>query len=187
MKEVQGTRLIPADFIAAVKTLNPILSGNIFRADDYPKAAKKAIRWMAEKSPVVMEHPDDENYPAGKIVSGVIVRHLVLPGRLDDTRLVLEWFSDHLAGKAILSLMTQYTPVKNSPHARDIDAFPDRTLERREYNQLEGMLEEFGIDTGFYQELVEDTEWLPDFNRTQPFSSKLAKPVWHWQSGFIEY
>jgi putative pyruvate formate lyase activating enzyme len=168
-----------------LKTLNPILAENVFRAGDYPRAAKKAIRWMAEKYPLVIEHPDDEKYPAGKIVSGVIVRHLVLPGKLDDTRLVLAWFAEHLADNAVLSLMTQYTPVKASPHARGIDAFPDRTLLNKEYSQLEGMLEEYGIDTGFYQELVEDTDWLPDFNRTQPFSSKLARPIWHWTTGFI--
>jgi putative pyruvate formate lyase activating enzyme len=169
-----------------LKTLNPALSENIFRAKDYPKAAKKAIRWMAEKSPIIIEQKDADRHPEGRITSGVIVRHLVLPGRLDDTRLVLDWFAEHLSGKALLSLMTQYTPVRNSPYARGIDAFPDRTLSRNEYDQLEGMLEEYGIDAGFYQELVEDTEWLPDFNRTQPFSSKLAKPVWHWQSGFVE-
>jgi putative pyruvate formate lyase activating enzyme len=167
-----------------LKTLNPLLSGNVFQADDYPKAAKKAIRWMAERSPLVIEHPDDKTYPAGKIVSGVIVRHLALPGRLADTELVLEWFAEHLAGKALLSLMTQYTPVKASAHAAGIDAFPDRTLDRGEYRKLKTMLQNLGIDDGFYQELVEDTEWLPDFNRTQPFSSALARPIWHWKDGF---
>jgi putative pyruvate formate lyase activating enzyme len=169
-----------------LKTLNPGLSKSVFQAEDYPKAAKQAIRFMAQRSPLRIEHPDDELYPSGKIVSGVIVRHLALPGRLGDTELVLRWFADHLADKAILSLMTQYTPVPNSPHAKGIDAFPDRPLERREYDRLTALLEELGIDTGFYQELVADTEWLPDFNRTQPFSSALARPVWHWSTGFIE-
>ena len=37
----------------------------------------------------------------------------------------------------------------------------------------------------FYQELSNDTSWLPDFDRTQPFSNSLATPVWHWKKGFI--
>jgi putative pyruvate formate lyase activating enzyme len=169
-----------------LKTLNPLLSENVFRASDYPKVAKKAIRYMADKSPLKLTNSrTEESSPgAGKIISGVIVRHLALPGRLADTELVLRWFAEHLKDKAILSLMTQYTPVKASPYAQDINAFPDRLLDKGEYKKLTNLLEELDIDTGFYQELVDDTDWLPDFNRQQPFSSKLAKPVWHWSKGF---
>ena len=178
-----------------LKTLNPMLSENVFRAADYPKVAKKAIRFMADQSPLKIGKvagnavPDSNAGNADaektdKITSGVIVRHLALPGRLADTELVLRWFAEHLADRALLSLMTQYTPVRASPHAKDIDAFPDRLLDKEEYLRLTELLEELGIDNGFYQELVEDTEWLPDFNRIQPFSSKLARPVWHWTSGF---
>jgi len=190
-----------------LKTLNPLLSENVFRASDYPKIAKKAIRFMAEKSPLIIEqslqvtagdqkarraHSDNSAHNAGdneanqgKIVSGVIVRHLALPGRLPDTELVLRWFAEHLKDKALLSLMTQYTPVKKSPYAQGIDAFPDRLIDQNEYKKLTRLLEELEIDTGFYQELVEDADWLPDFARQQPFPSKLAKPVWHWSTGFL--
>lgn len=168
-----------------LKTLNPILSKNIFQAEDYPKAAKKALRYMTETSPLRIEHPDDTGYPEGKIYSGVIVRHLALPGRMADTELVLRWFAEHLEGKAILSLMTQYTPVASSHYAKELDAFPDRYLEKNEYNRLKELLEELEIKTGFYQELVTATEWLPDFQNTQPFSSALACPVWHYKTGFI--
>lgn len=167
-----------------LKTLNPELSANVFHAKDYPRAAKKAIRFMASRSPLTLEPPSADK-PAGSIQSGLIVRHLVLPNRLADTELVLEWFAEHLAGKALLSLMTQYTPVKESPYAKEIDAFPNRLIDRREADRLQALLERYGISDGFYQELVEDTGWLPDFNRQQPFSSSLAKPIWHWREGFI--
>ncbi len=169
-----------------LKTLNPELSGNVFLAADYPKAAKKAIRRMTELSPLVMSHEGEDGYPEGKIESGVIVRHLALPGRLADTELVLDWFAERLSERAILSLMTQYTPVAASEHARGIDAFPDRPFAREEYDRVMAKVSELGIDRGFYQELVQDTEWLPDFNRLQPFSSALARPIWHWSTGFID-
>lgn len=168
-----------------LKTLNPLLAGSAFRAADYPKVAKRAIRFMADRSPLAFTNTDGAGNASRKITSGVIVRHLALPGRLADTELVLRWFAEHLAGKALLSLMTQYTPVPANPASKDIDAFPNRALERGEYDRLTEMLEELGIEDGFYQELVGDTEWLPDFDRTQPFSSSLAKPVWHWKTGFI--
>ncbi len=167
-----------------LKTLNPELAANVFHARDYPKAAKKAIRFMADRAPLALTPPDDA-LPSGRITSGVILRHLVLPNRLADTELVLEWFAEHLAGKALLSLMTQYTPVRESPHAKGIDAFPDRLMTPKEADRLQGLLEDYGISDGFYQELVEDTSWLPDFVRPQPFSSALAKPIWHWRDGFI--
>jgi len=169
-----------------LKTLNPILSGEVFNAPDYPKAAKRALRWMVDRSPLVIDKSDRATYPSGRIVSGVIVRHLVLPGKLADTRLVLEWFAEHLKDRAVLSLMTQYTPVATSPYAAGITAFPNRLLGKDEFAALEPMLAELGIDVGFFQELVESTDWLPDFARTQPFSSSLAKPIWHWRDGFIE-
>jgi len=168
-----------------LKTLNPELAANAFRAGDYPKAAKKALRFMAGRAPLEMEAPS-EDLPAGKIKSGLIVRHLVLPNRLADTELVLEWFAERLAGKALLSLMTQYTPVKKSPYATEIDAFPNRLMNHAEADRLQVLLERYGIADGFYQELVEDESWLPDFTRSQPFSSSLAKPIWHWRDGFIE-
>lgn len=168
-----------------LKTLNPELAANVFHAHDYPRAAKKAIRFMAERVPLKMEPASDE-LPSGKIHSGMILRHLVLPGRLADTELVLAWFAEHLAGKALISLMTQYTPVSSSPHASSFDAFPNRPIERKEADRLQGLLEEYGITDGFYQELVEDSSWLPDFTKSQPFSSSLAKPIWHWRSGFVQ-
>jgi putative pyruvate formate lyase activating enzyme len=183
-----------------LKTLNPLLSENVFRAADYPKVAKRAIRFMADRSPLAFSGSDYAGTPAKDspatgtttaaartITSGVIVRHLALPGRLADTELVLRWFAEHLADKALLSLMTQYTPVQANPASSEIDAFPNRALNHGEYGRLTELLDELGLEDGFYQELVEDTEWLPDFERVQPFSSSLAKPVWHWKTGFIEY
>ncbi len=45
-----------------------------------------------------------------RLRQGVIVRHLVLPGHLESTRRVLAWFRERLYGKALLSVMVQYTP-----------------------------------------------------------------------------
>lgn len=160
-----------------LKTLNPELSASAFRAADYPQAAKRAIRWMTGASPKVRL---SDSGTGQKILSGVIVRHLALPGRLSDTEAALRWYADHVADRALLSLMTQYTPVAASPYSRDLGEFENRLINRDEYGRLTGLLEELGIDSGFYQELVEDTEWLPDFARAQPFSSALAKPVWWW-------
>ena len=45
------------------------------------------------------------------------------------------------------------------------------------------MLEELGIEDGFFQEPVPDSGWLPDFAKAKPFSSGLSRMVWHFRDG----
>jgi len=138
-----------------LKTLDSGLAARFFNAPDYPQAAAQAILWMMRNRP-----------------GGVIIRHLILPGYLESTRAVLRWFADN--AEAQLSLMTQYTPMAGVENA------PGRFLDRREYETVLGWLEEFGIEDGFCQELVTGSDWLPDFNRPNPFSSDLSVAVWHF-------
>jgi putative pyruvate formate lyase activating enzyme len=79
--------------------------------------------------------------------------------------------------------MTQYTPV--NPAGSGVSDIPNRHISEAEHQTVTGWLEEFEIDDGFYQELVLDRDWLPDFNRQNPFSSELSEPVWHWREGFV--
>ncbi len=161
------------------KSCNPDFSAEVFRARDYPERAAEAILYMAETSPLSFDGKQ-------RIRSGVIMRHLSLPGKLEDTRGVLEWFKERLDGRAMLSLMTQYTPVpaaEKAPSGKE--PFPQRFTTENEYGRLLEILESLQIENGFLQELNPDSDWLPDFSRSQPFSSSLAKPVWHWRDGFI--
>jgi putative pyruvate formate lyase activating enzyme len=140
-----------------LKTLDAGLAGKFLHAPDYPQTAVQAIQWMMETRP-----------------GDVIIRHLILPGYLESTRSVLRWFTDNARGKAQLSLMSQYTPLDNE------DGAPGCYVSKREYETVLGWLGEFGIEDGFCQELVTGNDWLPDFNRANPFSSGLSVPVWHF-------
>ena len=167
-----------------LKTLDTELAGKFLNAPDYPQVAVRAIQWMMKTRP-----------------GDVIIRHLILPGYLESTRSVLRWFADNAVGKAQLSLMSQYTPIKGFalryPHSlghvrasttatslrssmeNEADA-PRRYVNEREYETVLGWLGEFGIEDGFCQELVTGSDWLPDFSRANPFSSGLSVPVWHY-------
>ncbi|MDR2448048.1 MAG: radical SAM protein [Treponema sp.] len=159
-------------YLPDLKTLDSALAERFFKAADYGEAASMAIKKMLEFR--------DMRYEGAILRSGVIVRHLVLPGRLDATRDVLRWFAENAMGKGLLSLMTQYTPVRSGD-------MPDRSVNEAEYEVVLNWLDEFGIDDGFYQELTlsADSEWLPDFKRVNSFSSELSTPVWHWRAGFV--
>jgi putative pyruvate formate lyase activating enzyme len=160
-------------YLPDLKTLDSDVADRFFHAPDYPEHARLSILEMTASRKLRY------NEAGTALVSGVVVRHLVIPGFLDATREILRWFADHVQGRALLSLMTQYTPVGSAA------LVPDRHISKTEYDTVVGWLEELGIDEGFYQELVFDTAWLPDFNRQNPFSSDLSTPVWHWKTGFI--
>jgi putative pyruvate formate lyase activating enzyme len=151
-------------YLPDLKTLDKDVSARFFRVPDYGERAAAAILKMMEFRP-----------------SGVIIRHLILPGYLESTRETLRWFAENARGRARLSLMTQFTPVAGS--------FPDRPLNREEYDMALGWLDEFGINDGFFQEFSAESGWLPDFSRRNPFAAPggedLAEPVWHWKEGFV--
>jgi putative pyruvate formate lyase activating enzyme len=146
-------------YLPDLKTLDSEIAEKFFNASDYPQAAPKAILKMMDMA---------------KTRDKVIMRHLILPGYLENTRSVLRWFAENAKHGALLSLMTQYTPIPG------IKAAPERFLQKEEYETVMNWLEEFNIEDGFCQELVTNSDWLPDFNRPNPFSSELSLPVWHF-------
>jgi len=169
-------------FLPDMKTLDPAIAVRYFNAPDYPEFAVAAIKKMIELRPLRFEERTDGPAYCGRparMVSGVMVRHLVLPGHLEASRDVLRWFADEcMAGRsALLSLMFQYTPL---PSLQGGEA-PGRYITQAEYETVLGWLDEFGIEDGFCQELVPGNDWLPDFERANPFPPNMAVPVWHWK------
>ena len=154
-------------YLPDLKTLDEEIAKRFFNASDYPLYSQKAIKKMIESRPIKYRKNTDI------LISGVIIRHLILPDYLYSSRNVLHWFADNGQGQAFLSLMTQYTPIKKS------QAEINRYVNEKEYETALEWLEEFGIEDGFYQELSPDSSWLPDFTLPNPFSSKLSKTIWH--------
>ncbi|MCL2068223.1 MAG: radical SAM protein [Treponema sp.] len=161
-------------YLPDLKTLDSSIAHEFYNAGDYPQTAAAAILKMIDM--VVTRHGEN---PANR--EKIIIRHLILPGRLESTRSVLRWFAENAKDRALLSLMTQYTPVG----AGEKTKIPAGYLHKSEYETVLGWLREYAIEEGFCQELVTGSDWLPDFYRTNPFSSELSVPVWHWSDGDI--
>lgn len=175
-----------------LKTLNPSMSKGLFAAEDYPAVAKKSIRWMLSNFPMNIVEVRKNGEKREKMLQGVVIRHLFLPGRFEDTAMVLDWLKNHADGKSIISLMSQYTPVpfkgdKDGGKAREksLEAFQNRLVDAGEDRDLRDLIDAYDFEYLFYQDLSDDTSWLPDFNRLQPFSNSLAKPLWHWTCGIM--
>lgn len=170
-------------WLADIKTLDAHIAQESFKVADYSGIAMQAIETMCAQSPLKYTEQKLQSPPV--LTSGVIVRYLALPGRLDDSYNVLSWFSKKLKTKAILSLMTQYTPVEKNKKTACIACFENRLLKESEDKMLRQFLVELNIDDGFYQELVPDYSWLPDFTQVKTFSAQLSKPIWHYINGFV--
>ncbi|MCL2264897.1 MAG: radical SAM protein [Treponema sp.] len=147
-------------YLPDLKTLDRDIAAKFFNAPDYPETASAAILKMLE----------------AKKKSRVFIRHLILPGYLESTRSVLRWFAENAKDRALLSLMTQYTPVPGHK------PMPNGYLTEDDYKTVLNWLDDFKIDDGFCQELVTGNDWLPDFRRTNPFSSELSLPVFNLRS-----
>lgn len=189
-----------------LKTLNNELAKQLFDAKNYPEAAKKSILWMIKNFPLEIEDVEakkDFTNSEGKIIKkgtikqkiqkGVIIRHLYLPRKFEETAETLSWLKENADSKACISLMSQYTPVpfaeseeKLNKRKKSLSCIENRLVNKIEDEDLQDLIEAYDFDYLFYQELSEDSSWLPDFERIQPFSNKLAKPVWHWKYGFVK-
>ena len=97
---------------------------------------------------------------AGKMFSGCIVRHLILPLCSNDSLEIVRWFFAH-TGDAYFSLMGQYTPYG------DIAAFPElnRRITRREYDKVANLVCAQNSDRIFLQQLSSaDEKYIPDWD-----------------------
>lgn len=174
-------------FMPDMKTMDSNLASRYFNAPDYPVIAAAAVKKMVELKPLRFEERDDG---FTRMTGGVMVRHLVLPGHLEATRAVLRWFAGNCMGKALLSLMFQYTPLSfgkmpvQGGIGADALAYPQGYVTTEEYHTVLEWLGEFDIDDGYCQELIPGADWLPDFEQSNPFPVGLAEPVWHWKTGF---
>lgn len=124
-------------------------------APDYPLVAKKAIEEMFRQTGKCQF---DE---AGMIVSGVIVRHLLLPLHVKESLKILNYLFDKYANDIYFSIMSQFTPMPKLVEFPEIN----RRVTKREYEQLIDYAIELGIENAFIQEReVAMESFIPDFN-----------------------
>ena len=126
-------------------------------APDYPEVAAAAIREMVRQSGPCRF---DEN---GLLVKGTIIRHLILPGRVNQAKAVMDWASANVPpGTVLFSLMSQYTPWG------ELSGFPelDRRLRPGEIRTAQEYMRNLGLD-GFTQERTSaKEEYTPPFDLT---------------------
>ena len=142
-------------YLPDMKYSDAKLATTLSRAPDYVETAKAAIEEMYRQvgSAVI----EDEI-----MQKGMIVRHLILPGCLDNTLGVLDWFAETFPkGDVLFSLMSQYVPMGK---AKNIPPY-NRKITEEEYDAAVSYLDFLGIEAGFTQDFsAASEEYIPDFS-----------------------
>lgn len=148
LRELEGKVDI---YLPDLKYADNRLAAALSAAPDYFEIATAAIKEMVRQTGPV-------RWKGDRVVSGVIIRHLILPGFVDNSLKVLDWIGDSFApGEVLVSLMRQYTPMGGLPAPLDrrvTDEEYDAVLSWMYLNDLEGFTQEAtAADVGF----------IPDF------------------------
>lgn len=142
-------------YLPDMKFADAELAQQLAKAPDYPAVARAAILEMYRQvGPYVMAD--------GQLRSGVLIRHLVLPGQLENTYAVIDWVADTFGtGQVLFSLMSQYTPY------RALGGDLDRPLDKREWIRARNYMKKRGITEGYVQHPSSARpEYTPPFDFT---------------------
>ncbi len=131
------------------------LSKKYSNVNNYFKIATNAIKQMYSQ---VGQAKFDEN---GLIKKGVIIRHLVLPNHMQNTKNILKWISDNMPNDIYISVMSQYFPTYKAKE----DILMNRKLNKKEYKEIFNYLYSLNLKNGYIQELgTHEEEYVPNFD-----------------------
>jgi putative pyruvate formate lyase activating enzyme len=142
------------------KYFTPAMAEDYSDASDYPEVALRALKKMYWLKGSVL-HTDSH----GRAVSGMLIRHLVLPGQAGESKKVLKSIAEELSAGVHLSLMSQYHPtpfVSNHPDLK-------RILYKAEYDSVVDTMEDIGFRNGWIQDMDSHKNYRPDFCKEHPF------------------
>ena len=149
LKELKGyIDIYMPDFKYAENSLAKKLSN----VDNYFEIATQAIKEMYKQVGI----PSINN--RGVMTKGILIRHLVLPGYIENSKKVLKWISKELPNDIYISVMAQYFPTYKAKQYDKIN----RKLTNDEWQQILDYIEELNIQNGYVQELGEhEEEYVP--------------------------
>ena len=148
LRELEGLVDI---YLPDMKYADAALAAALSGAPNYFPTAAAAIREMVRQTGFPQWNGD-------RLLRGTVIRHLILPGHVENSLKVLDWIGETFApGEVLVSLMRQYTPTGNLP------APLDRTVTDEEYDAVLSWMYLNDLE-GFTQDApAADTQFIPDF------------------------
>jgi putative pyruvate formate lyase activating enzyme len=157
------------DSLETIKMLEGIIDIYLpdmrYASDEYAVKYSQAPGYVANNRAVIQEmyrQTGDLQVDADEIACrGVIVRHLILPGKLAGSRDSLTWLAREVSPTITVSIMSQYFPCHDAGQMPELA----RTITYEEYKEVVDLLEKLGLENGWLQEMDAPANYLPDFNR----------------------
>ena len=142
-------------YLPDLKYYSNELSKKYSKVDNYFEYATKAIQEMNKQVGKAVFNEQ------GIIQKGLIIRHLILPNHLQNTKHILKWVKENMPKGTYISVMAQYFPTYKAKQENLLN----RKLTKKEYKEIENYLYTLGIENGYIQELGEhEEEYVPNFN-----------------------
>ncbi len=150
-------------YLPDLKYADDLLAKEYSNTPRYTETATKALKEMYRQKGANIDLDDSE-----LVTRGMIIRHLVLPGHVENSKAVLRFIAEELSPDCYISLMAQYYPtqrVSNHPVL-------GRTIHPDEYNEVVDEFEQLGFHRGFVQKLSAPWSYKPDFIKDHPFEDQ---------------
>lgn len=142
-------------YLPDLKYYSNEISWKYSKVKNYFEVATKAIKKMYEQVGTAKFNEE------GMITKGVIIRHLILPNHLLNTKHILTWIKENLPEDCYVSIMAQYFPT----YLAKKDSLLNRKLTKKEYREIENYLYLLEIKNGYMQDLGEhEEEYVPNFD-----------------------
>ena len=155
-------------YLPDIKFFDSTLSANFCGSSNYFEVASKALLEMLRQQPITIFDND------GMVQKGVIVRHLVLPGHIEDSKFVLDFLAN-LNKDIYVSVMSQFFVAQRDDKYSELN----RKLTQREYDNIIDYFFNVGLHNGFMQELASATkDYLPNFDTNQVESFLNGEKQW---------
>jgi putative pyruvate formate lyase activating enzyme len=149
-------------YLPDYKYSSPALSQKWSDAANYPEIAGKAIREMYRQKGNTIHL--NEN---GIAENGLLVRHLVLPGEVENSIGVLRYLADEVSNRITISLMSQYHPIAKVAGTAPLNC----KIRQEEYEFVVEEMEKLGFSKGWIQDFDSADFYFPDFESERPFES----------------
>ena len=137
------------------------LAAQLSQAPDYPKQAAAALKEMCYQKGHSLRIDEE-----GLAFGGIIIRHLILPGQVDNSLHCLDWIAENLSPNIHVSLMSQYYPPSST-----LPMQLSRRVTQEEYETVVNHFYQLGFTKGWVQELSSAECFHPNFRRQDSFQS----------------
>ncbi|MDR2886712.1 MAG: radical SAM protein [Bacteroidales bacterium] len=127
---------------------------------DYPETVLKALKRMYFLKGSTLQTDND-----GMAISGLIIRHLIIPGHVNESIKVLRNIAEELSTGVHVSIMSQYSPTAPVSSMKNLG----RQLSQHEYDSVVKEMEALGFRNGWIQESGSSFNYMPDFTKHDPF------------------